>query len=123
MEALYSRHQNPFKYGIVSIARKQKDVKKMYPRHTPQVLLALKAPSTFNELERVTKIPPSTLSRSLKILLKSHTIMTRPLKEEEERTTSGMWKYELTNKGKQLVKIAESLEQTHKQFWEGIEEL
>ena len=93
----------------------------MYPRHTPQVLLALRTPRTFNELERETKIPPSTLSRSLKILMKSNSIMTRPLDEKEEEATSGMWKYELTGKGRKLVPTAEKLEDDMGRFWTTLE--
>ena len=89
----------------------------MYPRHTPQVLLALRTPKTFNELERETHIPPSTLSRSLKILMKSGSISTRPLDEKEEAATAGMWKYELTGKGRKLVPTAGKLEEYLAEFW------
>jgi len=93
----------------------------MYPRHTPQVLLALRTPKTFNELERETHIPPSTLSRSLRLLMKSNTISTRPLDEKEEAATAGMWKYELTNKGRKLVPTAGKLEDYMAEFWTTLE--
>jgi len=51
--------------------------------------------------------------------MKSNSISTRPLDEKEEEATAGMWKYELTAKGRKLVPIAERLEMGR--FWGTLE--
>jgi len=88
-----------------------------HPRHTPTVLCALKSPKTFNELEQETRIPPSTLSRSLRILHKNKLIETRPLTEEEEKHGTGMWKYQVTKKGKDALPVAQRAVTSLNEFW------
>ena len=90
------------------------------PRHTPYVLLAIKNGKTFNELIAETKIPPSTLSRSRKLLLKADMIRTRPLAADEY--CRGMWKYIVTDKGKDLCKNALRLVEANDAFWSKLRE-
>ena len=49
--------------------------------------------------------------------MKSNCISTRPLDEKEEAVMAGMWKYELTNKGRKLVPTAGRLEDLMHEFW------
>ena len=53
--------------------------------------------------------------------MKSNSISTRPLDEKEEAATAGMWKYELTNKGRKLVPTAGKLEDYMAEFWTTLE--
>jgi DNA-binding HxlR family transcriptional regulator len=88
------------------------------PKHTLYVVLALaRKPMSFNEIEGDTGIPPSTLSRSLKILLRSGMIKTRALTEEEEGVCRGLWKYELTGDGRTLLLRAMDLDNALRAFW------
>lgn len=88
------------------------------PKHTPYVVLALaRGPLCFNELEQGTGIPPSTLSRAMKILLKAGMIRTRALTMEEEGTSRGLWKYELTGDGRTLLVLADDLDVALRAFW------
>ena len=94
------------------------------PRHVPYVLMAIgKEAKTFNEIERDTQIPPSTLSRSLKLLLKADVIRTRPLTEAEEAgPCRGMWKYELTPNGiEKLLGLAVELDKALQAFWDNLQ--
>ena len=49
--------------------------------------------------------------------MKSNSISTRPLDEKEEAAMTGMWKYELTAKGRKLVPTAGRLEEEMGRFW------
>jgi DNA-binding HxlR family transcriptional regulator len=93
------------------------------PRHAPYVVMTLgQGAKTFNEIERDTRIPPSTLSRSLKLLLKAEMIKTRPLTEAEEAgPCRGMWKYELTPDGENLRVLAVELDKALQAFWDKIQ--
>jgi len=53
--------------------------------------------------------------------MKSNSISTRPLDEKEEAATAGMWKYELTAKGRKLVPTAGKLEDYMHEFWSIVE--
>jgi len=88
------------------------------PRHTIYVLLAIaERPRTFNEIEERTHIPPSTLTRSLRILIQADMIKTRPLNKKEEETCRGLWKYVLTEKGKNLEMHAKIADHELRMFW------
>ena len=55
--------------------------------------------------------------------MKSNTISTRPLDEKEEEAMTGMWKYELTAKGRKLVPTAGRLEEHMAEFWGMLEKV
>jgi len=55
--------------------------------------------------------------------MKSNSISTRPLDEKEEAAMTGMWKYELTAKGRKLVPTAGKLEDYMKEFWGMLEKV